>query len=75
MANPAYGTSNGDANYEIPQDFQRRRYPEKYDLDIHLDTYWDNDPDGESKSKHSADIVIPLNVDSNESRYFPGGRP
>ena len=26
MANPAYGTSNGDANYENPQDFQRRKH-------------------------------------------------
>lgn len=48
---------------------------EKYDLDIHLDTYWDNDPDG-GASKHAVrDIVIPLNVDGNESGLFPVVEP
>ena len=70
MANPAYGTSNGDANYEIRK-ISSEGSVEKYDLDIHLDTYWDNDPDG-GKSKHAVrDIVIPLNVDGNESGLFP----
>ena len=70
MANPAYGTSNGDANYEIRK-ISSEGSIEKYDLDIHLDTYWDNDPDG-GKSKHAVrDIVIPLNVDGNESGLFP----
>lgn len=70
MANPAYGTSNGDANYEIRK-ISSEGSIEKYDLDIHLDTYWDNDPDG-GASKHAVrDIVIPLNVDGNESGLFP----
>ncbi|KFI67966.1 fatty acid synthase Fas, partial [Bifidobacterium merycicum] len=70
MANPAYGTANGDANYEIRK-VAVEGSVEKYDLDIHLDTFWDNDPDG-GASKHAVrDIVIPLNVDGNESGLFP----
>lgn len=70
MANPAYGTSNGDDSYEIRK-ISSEGSVEKYDLDIHLDTYWDNDPDG-GASKHAVrDIVIPLNVDGNESGLFP----
>ncbi|MBW3082801.1 type I polyketide synthase [Bifidobacterium phasiani] len=70
MDNPAYGTPHGDKNYEI-------RYVgtdgdgEQYDLDIHLDTYWDNDPDG-GLSKHAVrDIVIPLTVDGSRAGLFP----
>lgn len=43
----------------------------KYDLDIHLDTYWDNDPDG-GTSKHAVrDIVIPLIVEGTEPGRVP----
>ena len=49
MANPAYGTANGDANYEIRK-VAVEGSVEKYDLDIHLDTFWDNDPDGGAPS-------------------------
>ena len=70
MANPAFGTANGDEHYEIRK-VGTQGSVEQYDLDIHLDTYWDNDPDG-GKSKHAVrDIVIPLNVDGNESGLFP----
>lgn len=66
--NPAYGTAVGDANYEI------RTVDEaagEYDLDIHLDTYWDNDPDG-GLSKHAVrDIVIPLTVRGTETGCMP----
>ncbi|MDG5950708.1 hypothetical protein L1K06_09415, partial [Bifidobacterium bifidum] len=43
--NPAYGTQVGDANYEIIARGASEQ-GEEYDLDIHLDTYGDNDPDG-----------------------------
>ena len=70
MANPAYGTANGDANYEI-RHVGTGEDGELFDLDIHLDTYWDNDPDG-GLSKHAVrDIVIPLVVNGAESGLFP----
>ena len=58
-ANPAYGTALGDPHYEIRAVDAESG---EYDLDIHLDTYWDHDPDG-GLSKHAVrDIVIPLTV-------------
>ncbi|MBT1164774.1 DUF1729 domain-containing protein [Bifidobacterium felsineum] len=66
--NPAYGTALGDKNYEI-RAFDAAAG--KYDLDIHLDTFWDNDPDG-GTSKHAVrDIVIPLIVDGAEPGRVP----
>ncbi|MBW3089709.1 type I polyketide synthase [Bifidobacterium miconisargentati] len=66
--NPAYGTALGDEHYEI-RAFDAAAG--KYDLDIHLDTYWDNDPDG-GFSKHAVrDIVIPLIVDGTEPGRVP----
>ncbi|PLS25288.1 type I polyketide synthase [Bifidobacterium imperatoris] len=66
--NPAYGTALGDKNYEICA-FDAAAG--KYDLDIHLDTFWDNDPDG-GTSKHAVrDIVIPLIVDGTEPGRVP----
>ena len=68
--NPAYGTQVGDANYEII-DRGASEQGEEYDLDIHLDTYWDNDPDG-GVSKHAVrDIVIPLIVEGTEPGRVP----
>ncbi|TPF97856.1 ACP S-malonyltransferase [Bifidobacterium sp. UTCIF-39] len=70
MANPAYGTPNGDKYYEIRKVADTDR-GELFDLDIHLDTYWDNDPDG-GVSKHAVrDIVIPLLVDGSEPGRLP----
>ena len=66
--NPAYGTALGDQYYEI-RAFDTAAG--KYDLDIHLDTYWDNDPDG-GTSKHAVrDIVIPLIVEGTEPGRVP----
>ena len=66
--NPAYGTALGDRYYEI-RAFDAAAG--KYDLDIHLDTYWDNDPDG-GTSKHAVrDIVIPLIVEGTELGRVP----
>ncbi|RBP99348.1 type I polyketide synthase [Bifidobacterium xylocopae] len=70
MANPAYGTAVGDKHYEI-----RPAGPdqglERYDLDIHLDTYWDDDPDG-GLDKHAVrHIVVPLTVDPHAAGSFP----
>ena len=66
--NPAYGTALGDQYYEI-RAFDAAAG--KYDLDIHLDTYWDNDPDG-GTSKHAVrDIVIPLIVEGTELGRVP----
>ncbi|MBW3092621.1 DUF1729 domain-containing protein [Bifidobacterium sp. 82T10] len=66
--NPAYGTALGDRHYEIRAVDAAAG---KYDLDIHLDTYWDNDPDG-GLSKHAVrDIVIPLVVDGAEPGRVP----
>ena len=70
MANPAYNTKRGDENYEL-------RYlgtdngEEQFDLDIHLDTFWDDDPDG-GISKHAVrSIVIPLNVPTDATGMIP----
>ncbi len=61
MDNPAYGSPMGDSAYELI-DLGVEDGVQKFDLDIHLDTYWDNDPD-KGLSKHAVrDIVIPLNV-------------
>ncbi|NMM95022.1 type I polyketide synthase [Bifidobacterium oedipodis] len=66
--NPAYGTALGDKTYEI---IAVDEAAGEYDLDIHLDTYWDNDPDG-GASKHAVrDIVIPLTVPTNATGAMP----
>ena len=66
--NPAYGTPLGDKNYEIRAVDAANG---EYDLDIHLDTYWDDDPDG-GKSKHAVrDIVIPLTVPTDATGGMP----
>lgn len=66
--NPAYGTPLGDKNYEIRAVDEAKG---EYDLDIHLDTYWDNDPDG-GTSKHAVrDIVIPLTVPADATGGMP----
>ncbi|NEG54972.1 type I polyketide synthase [Bifidobacterium platyrrhinorum] len=66
--NPAYGTRLGDKDYEIRAVDAANG---EYDLDIHLDTYWDDDPDG-GKSKHAVrDIVIPLTVPADATGGMP----
>ncbi|WEV66099.1 type I polyketide synthase [Bifidobacterium sp. ESL0764] len=70
MTNPAFGTPNGDKYYEI-RPVGDEDGTQMFDLDIHLDTFWDDDPDG-GLSKHAVrDIVIPLNVKPTESGLFP----
>ncbi|NEG90181.1 DUF1729 domain-containing protein [Bifidobacterium aerophilum] len=70
MANPAYGTTVDDRDYEITT-VGERDGATLLDLDIHLDTHWDHDPDG-GLSKHAVrDIVIPLNVRPSESGLLP----
>ena len=66
--NPAYGTALGDKNYEI---IAVDEAAGEYDLDIHLDTFWDNDPDG-GVAKHAVrDIVIPLTVPADATGAMP----
>ncbi|MCI1644298.1 MAG: DUF1729 domain-containing protein [Bifidobacterium crudilactis] len=70
MANPAFGTEVGDPFYEITRIGQDES-GELFDLDLHLDTFWDNDPD-HGVSKHAVrDIVIPLVVDGTQAGLFP----
>nr|WP_094722879.1 type I polyketide synthase [Bombiscardovia coagulans] len=70
MDNPACGTDLGDPNYEI-RSVGSQNGLDLFDLDIHLDTFWDDDPDGGS-SKHAVrHIVIPLTVDAHSSGSFP----
>lgn len=70
MDNPAFGTPMGDKYYEI-RHVGDEDGTQMFDLDIHLDTFWDDDPDG-GLSKHAVrDIVIPLNVRPSESGLFP----
>ena len=72
MANPAFGTARGDANYELKHlGRDEQAGVEQFDLDIHLDTFWDDDPDG-GLSKHAVrDIVIPLNVTLDATGMIP----
>lgn len=68
--NPAYGTEEGDEHYVITRVGEQDGL-ELFDLDIHLDTFWDGDPDG-GKSKHAVrDIVIPLTLDPSQPERFP----
>lgn len=78
-SNPAYGTAVGDAVYElIPVASGQEEAasaanaaPARFDLDIHLDTFWDDDPDG-GLSKHAVrDIVVPLVVDDLAAGRMP----
>ncbi|MCI1831504.1 MAG: DUF1729 domain-containing protein [Bifidobacterium sp.] len=69
MANPAYGTSCGDSHYEIRKVSQTPD-AQLFDLDIHLDTYWDNDADG--AARHAVrDIVIPLTTFPRKPGMLP----
>ncbi|MEK0226286.1 fatty acid synthase subunit beta domain-containing protein [Bifidobacterium mongoliense] len=68
--NPAYGTALADEHYQIVPAGQRDG-ADLFDLDIHLDTFWDNETDG-GRDKHAVrDIVIPLIVDGSRSGLFP----
>ncbi|MCI1804944.1 type I polyketide synthase [Bifidobacterium psychraerophilum] len=70
MANPAFGTEVGDPLYQITK-IGENASGELFDLDLHLDTFWDNDPDG-GTSKHAVrHIVIPLIVDGSRTGLFP----
>lgn len=70
MANPAYGTAMDDPNYTITATGQDDQ-GEHYDLDIHLDTYWDDDPDGGLDRHAVRDIVVPLTLKSDQVGLFP----
>ena len=68
--NPAYGTAVGDSQYEIVH-VGDRDGAELFDLDIHLDTFWDDEPGG-GLDKHAVrDIVIPLIIDGTKPGLFP----
>ncbi|MEK0306119.1 fatty acid synthase subunit beta domain-containing protein [Bifidobacterium favimelis] len=70
MDNPAYGTPMGDRAYEIRATGCRDGL-ERYDLDIHLDTFWDQEPGG-GLDKHAVrDIVVPLTVDPSRPGLAP----
>lgn len=70
MANPAFGTGEGDPYYQItPTGVDEDG--EHYDLDIHLDTFWDKEPGG-GRDKHAVrDIIIPLTVSGESAGLFP----
>lgn len=68
--NPAFGTEHGDSFYEI-REIGNRGSVQLYDLDIHLDTFWDSDRDG-GLSKHAVrNIVIPLMIDAAAPSQLP----
>lgn len=71
-ANPAYNTPLGDDVYELTYlGTDERTGAEQFDLHIHLDTFWDHDPDG-GLSKHAVrSIIIPLNVAQNATGTIP----
>ena len=70
MANPAYGTRVGDPAYQITP-AGTDQAGEHYNLDIHLDTFWDDEPNG-GRDKHAVrDIVIPLTVNGTQAGLFP----
>lgn len=70
MDNPAYQSVESDGYYEIKPVGKKDGWLQ-FDLDIHLDTFWDNDPDG-GLSKHAVrDIVVPLNVNPSQPGRMP----
>ncbi len=81
-ANPAYGSAFGDENYVITVTSTNNDVI-SLDLDIKLDTFWDNQENQEaqnvaknaansSKRKHAVrDIVIPLTVDASRAGSIP----
>lgn len=68
--NPAFGSSRGSEQYEIV----RRGEDDGellFDLDLHLDTYWDKAGEA-GLSKHAVrHIVIPLKVDATRPERVP----
>lgn len=81
-ANPAYASAMGDENYVITVTSTNNDVI-SLDLDIKLDTFWDNQENQEAqnaaknaansaKRKHAVrDIVIPLTVDASRSGSIP----
>ena len=81
-ANPAYGSAIGDENYVITVTSTNNDVI-SLDLDIKLDTFWDNQENQEAqnaaknaansaKHKHAVrDIVIPLTVDASRAGSIP----
>ncbi|RFD75428.1 ACP S-malonyltransferase [Gardnerella vaginalis] len=81
-ANPAYGSAFGDENYVITVTSTNNDVI-SLDLDIKLDTFWDNQENQEvqnaaknaansAKRKHAVrDIVIPLTVDASRAGSIP----
>ncbi|EPI41798.1 hypothetical protein HMPREF1584_01254, partial [Gardnerella vaginalis JCP8481A] len=81
-ANPAYGTKLGDENYVITVTATNDDVI-SLDLDIKLDTFWDNQENQEAqnaaknaansaKRKHAVrDIIIPLTVDASQAGSIP----
>ncbi|MFD0705559.1 fatty acid synthase subunit beta domain-containing protein [Alloscardovia venturai] len=75
MDNPAYKSTAEEGFYEITPVDEPGTVSEdgwmRFDLDIHLDTYWDNDADG-GVTKHAVrDIVVPLNVNPRQPERMP----
>ncbi len=73
--NPAYGTEIGDSIYELKPvraaGAADQADAQRFDLDIHLDTFWDNEADG-GLSKHAVrHIVIPLLVENLGAGRMP----
>lgn len=79
--NPAYKTQNNSENYVITVISEENRVI-KLDLDIKLDTFWDeHEADNENSGKNSVknsgknhavrDIVIPLIVDAKRAGSIP----
>ncbi|RBP97639.1 type I polyketide synthase [Bifidobacterium aemilianum] len=79
MANPAFGTPMGDRHYEIRPvadgqgagSVAGAGSRQLVDLDIHLDTYWDQEADGGLGRHAVRDIVIPLIVDGSRPGAIP----
>ena len=78
-ANPAYGSAFGDENYVITVTSTNNDVI-SLDLDIKLDTFWDNqeaqnaakNAANSAKRKHAVrDIVIPLTVDASRAGSIP----
>ena len=78
--NPAYGTPEGDHIYELKSvggNETGEQGQERFDLIIHLDTFWDDDSDGTdglggSSDKHVVrQIGIPLIVDASHPGRIP----
>ena len=73
MDNPAFGSHKGDQVYQLVHQGREGSH-DLFDLDIHLDTFWDDQQEGgySALAPHAVrHIVIPLSLDRDHPFLIP----